>query len=227
MGLVDNLTPSSCADGELSFSLLHWWWSGVCWSPLSHQQFQEKVLFKLCFIRGLRCMVLSGSKLWNICDCLWSTWRSLFLWRSPSLLWSTRCRSLLWCGYCVERSGPLAIGRTTCFGFNCGKSTWSDCRSLLCLQVSSQAGMRPARETLNLPPERRRYFGKGSASLRRMPLMRGSLRCSMRVALVPVPAARILGGETSPAGLIFQLRTPHQVLVLSAFSEMIRFTKIH
>lgn len=138
MGLVDNLTPSSCADGELSCSLLHWWWSGVCWSPLFPQQFQEKVLFRLCFIRGLRCMVLSGSKLWNICDCLWSTWRSLFLWRSPSLPWSTRCRSRLWCGYCLERSGPLAIGRSTCFGFDCGKSTWSDCRSLLCLQVSSQ-----------------------------------------------------------------------------------------
>lgn len=145
MGLVDNLTPSSCADGELSFSLLHWWWSGVCWSPLFHQQFQEKVLFRLCFIRGLRCMVLSGSKLWNICDCLWSTWRSLFLWRSPSLPWSTRCRSLLWCGYCLERSGPLAIGRSTCFGFNCGKSTWSDCRSLLCLQVSSQPLLQKVR----------------------------------------------------------------------------------
>lgn len=145
MGLVDNLTPSSCADGELSCSLLHWWWSGVCWSPLFHQQFQEKVLFRLCFIRGLRCMVLSGSKLWNICDCLWSTWRSLFLWRSPSLPWSTRCRSLLWCGYCLERSGPLAIGRSTCFGFNCGKSTWSDCRSLLCLQVSSQPLLQKVR----------------------------------------------------------------------------------
>lgn len=71
------------------------------------------------------------------------------------------------------------------------------------------------------------HFGKGSASLQWMPLMCGSLRCSMRAALVPVPAARILGGETSPAGLVFQLRTPHQVLVLLAFSEMTRFTKIN
>lgn len=94
-----------------------------------------------------------GAWCWAAVSCgtyvtVWSTWRSLFLWRSPSLPWSTRCRSRLWCGYCLERSGPLAIGRSTCFGFDCGKSTWSDCRSLLCLQVSSQ----PLRQRFGVSP---------------------------------------------------------------------------